>query len=60
MRLLAIVMVLLLLLAITACGQSLEDVKEQAEFARVCTEGGGHVVYDMFNNSHCSFLEVNR
>ena len=45
------------LLFLTGCNQPIESVKEDAKFAKVCTESGGHIWYDGFNGLNCSFLE---
>ena len=45
----------LLLLSLTACGQSVDDVKRDAEFTKVCIEAGGHVWYGFVGEMNCSF-----
>lgn len=43
-------------LLLTGCGNSVDDVKRDAEFAKVCKDSGGHVWYDGLNGGiHCSF-----
>lgn len=42
-------------LTLTACGESVEDVKRDAEFAKICKDSGGHILYDGFDVMHCSF-----
>jgi len=48
---------LVLLLALTGCGQSLDDVKREAEFAKTCKDSGGRVYYQDFAGIMCSFRE---
>lgn len=50
-------LVLVAAVSLVACEQSIEDVKEEAEFAKVCKDGGGRVDYDGFNQMFCNFYE---
>lgn len=40
---------------LTGCGQTVADVKRDAAFTKICTEGGGHVYYPDFGGIACSF-----
>lgn len=42
-------------LLLTGCGDSVDNIKRDAEFAKTCKDGGGHVWYDGFNEIRCSF-----
>jgi hypothetical protein len=55
---LIIFLVCFALAVMTACGQSPDDLKRDAEFVKVCKDNGGHILYDMFNGMHCSFEEA--
>lgn len=48
---------LLLLVSLTACGQSVEDVKKEAEFVKVCRDSGGRIDYDGWNQMFCNFYD---
>jgi hypothetical protein len=58
MRKLAIISALLL--GLTGCGQSVDDVKRDAEFTKTCKDGGGHVYYNDFSGIFCSFREATK
>jgi len=46
-----------LLLALTGC-QNVADVKRDAEFTKVCKDGGGRVAYNDLGGIFCRFNEV--
>jgi hypothetical protein len=46
---------LMLLLALTGCGQTVEDVRRDAEFVKVCEDNKGRVMYNMLNQMYCFF-----
>jgi hypothetical protein len=46
---------LMLLLALTGCGQTVEDVRRDAEFVKTCEGNGGWVTYNMLNQMFCFF-----
>jgi outer membrane lipoprotein-sorting protein len=50
----------LLALGMTLSGcaaESVEELRKNAEYAKVCEENGGHVNYNMINQMMCSFYK---
>jgi len=45
-------------LLLTGCGQSVDDAKREAEFTKVCKDGGGRVLYNDFGAIFCRFNEA--
>lgn len=46
----------LILLGATACNQSIDDVKREGEFAKICRENGGETFYNGLTGAlQCSF-----
>jgi hypothetical protein len=47
---------LMLLLALTGCAaETVEDVRRDAEFVKVCEDNKGRVMYNMLNQMYCFF-----
>lgn len=53
-----VAVVLIGLVMLTGCKPSLDDVKQDVEFVRVCEEGGGRIGYNGFNQMRCIFSEA--
>ena len=53
--LLSIAAAVLLSVSLTGCGQTVDDVKREGAFAKVCHDQGGRVFYDGGNSIRCSF-----
>ena len=55
-RKLIAVVVVVAALGLTACErESLDEVRKNAEFTKVCRDGGGKTDYDGFGNLRCNF-----
>lgn len=56
-RTLSVVAALACVLTLAGCGQSRADLRRDAEFAKQCTESGGHVYYIGFTSEiiRCDF-----
>ena len=54
----AIALGALILLGATACGQTVEEVKREGEFAKICRENGGETFYNGLTGAlQCSFYK---
>jgi len=60
-KLTAIIVAALMLGTLSACGEPLDKIKEEAKFSQVCESSGGRVYYNGMNGQiECDFTTVDK